>query len=102
MNGPWQTWSLSVCGDDMTAVSDEAKATLSAYLMSEAAFAVEVVSLRVHNPSLDGSCKVELAVVVRFCRDVTLQEWLDEAMGEAIVGPGPGTITIPKLLKRSA
>lgn len=102
MNGPWQTWSLSVCGDDMAAVAEEVKATMKAYLVSEAASAAEVQTLRVHNPSLDGLRKVEMSVAIRFCIDMPLDDWLEDVIGEAIVGPGPGTITIPKLLKRSA
>ena len=96
MNSQWQTWSLSIVGDDLAAVGEEAKAAMKAFLAKEAATVAEVAALGVNSPSADGLAKFELSFGVRYAKTLTLDEWLDDAMSSAIVGPGPGVMKIPK------
>lgn len=89
-------WSVSICGDDMESTAEEVRKTVKAYLESELVTEASAEPIRVRSPSNDGKSKFELSIVVRYCKQTTLDEWLDEVMAEAIVGVGPGVVKIPK------
>ena len=93
MKSPRQTWTIVERGSDLARMRKSVRQSALAFLQAEHAADAEVVVARVAKPDRD---IYELTFVVAYWRDVSLPEWIDSALSEAVAELGPGKIRLPK------